>query len=274
MRNLIAAFGGLLLCASAVAQGAGDNWEVYIGKYKNGPGSVTVDMGLSGNDTLRKSHPYLLVFTINAKDCDAKGFPTADEFVTLYKMADSVEAVVKTTPRGFLAGTFTNDCYYQCYYYMADTALLRPALQVMLQKYFPLYVTNLRIEGDPTYHAYQNFLYPTPAMQDYIADQKVILQLRQLGDNLQEPHRLEHFLYFKTKEDRERFIHYARSEGFSIEHQMSYDRKWELPFELRIYKTQMADIESVQSTTKVLRKKAAELNGQYDGWQTGVIKAK
>ncbi|MFN8287338.1 MAG: DUF695 domain-containing protein [Chitinophagales bacterium] len=273
MKNFVALCGYLLCAVGAFAQGGEGNWEVYISKFSNGPASVAVDMDFDKSDTT-KANPFLLVFTIQAKDCDEKGFPQKREFDNLYAIADTVEAIVKAAPRGFLVGTYTNDCYYQCYYYMADTTLLRPALKVAVEKNFPAYKTFIRIEADVTHHAYHSFLYPSEEMQEYMADQKVILQLRQQGDNLRDPHKLEHFLYFRDKQGREKFMNYAKAEGFTIERQMSYDRKWELPFELRIYKTQMVDIESVNKTTKALRKKAEELGGRYDGWQTAVIKAK
>ncbi len=271
MKKFIAGLSLLCCGVCALAQGAEDNWEVYISKFSNGPGSVTVNMDFAARDT-GKAYPYLLVFTIQAKDCDEQRFPEKKEFETLYAIADTVESIVRQSPNGFLVGTYTNDCYYQCYYYMADTTLLRPALQVAVAKNFPTYKTFIRIERDVTHHAYHDFLYPTQEMQEYMADQKVILQLRQAGDNLRDPHKMEHFLYFADKQSREKFTNYARAEGFAIERQMKYDRNWQLPFELRIYKTQMVDIESVNKTTKALRKMAKELGGQYDGWQTAVIK--
>ena len=59
-------------------------------------------------------------------------------------------------------------------------------------------------------------------------------------------------------------------QGFKIESESKTKDK-NYPYQLQISRIDFVDMESINNITIKLRKKANELNGEYDGWETFVI---
>jgi hypothetical protein len=108
---------------------------------------------------------------------------------------------------------------------------------------------------------------------EYMSNSKVILSLTKAGDDLSKPRQVDHWLYFKNEADRNLFITYTAKENYKLEGK-KYVEKAPLHFQLHISRIDKVDMNSITEITKRLRKKAKELNGDYDGWETFVIKDK
>ncbi len=93
-------------------------------------------------------------------------------------------------------------------------------------------------------------------------NEKMILNLTKAGDNLSKPRQVDYWLYFKTAADREKFNLESKE----------YSKNSELHYQLKISRVDKVDIDSITKITTTLKKKAAGLNGDYDGWETVVIK--
>lgn len=251
------------------AQSPADRWEVYIARFQSGLGSVTVDMDLQPKAPF-KQHPYLLEVVVKSKDCDKRGFPSADELLKFQALNDSTESFIATTKLGFIAGTYTAHCYRHQYFYVNDSAKAQSGVEQLLNKQFSLLHPIVDTRIDSTSKTYLHFLYPDQVMQDFIEDQKVVQQLQLNGDSLTTPRQVDHLIYFLTKDDREKFSNYAKSEDYKIV-STDYNKKWNLPYELRIAKVQAVDIESISKATKPLREMARKLKGSYDGWLTVIV---
>lgn len=262
----------LFISSFLKAQSPADRWEVYIARFQSGLGSVTVDMDLQPKAPF-KNHPYVLEVVVKSKDCDKRGFPSNEELSKLQTLSDSTEAWLSNNKLGFLAGTYTAHCYRHHYFYVNDSAKAQEGVEQLLKQQFSALRPMADTRADSTSKTYLHFLYPDQDMQDFIEDQKVVQQLQLNGDSLTTPRQVDHLLYFLTKDDREKFSNYAKSEDFKIV-STDYNKKWNLPYELRIAKVQPVTIESISKTTKPLREMARKLKGSYDGWLTSIITSK
>ena len=85
------------------------------------------------------------------------------------------------------------------------------------------------------------------------------------------PRQVDHFIYFSTEPDREYYITYIQKHHFKIE---SREKLLTLPkpFKLQISRLDMVDLSSMSKLTLALRIEAEKCRGDYDGWETLVIK--
>jgi uncharacterized protein (TIGR01619 family) len=218
-----------------------------------------------------KQFPFLLTTGVNLLKCTDDGLPTKGEFDMLYKISDRIKLLVDSISKNKFSGTFSYQCERKDYYYLADTTGVRKLLEAIYQKTFPGYKYSINIRNDEQWDAYLTFLYPNDETFEYMSNEKVILNLTKEGDDLTKPRQVDHWLYFKNESDREKFISYAVKEKFKMESK-KFVQDSKLKYQLQISRTDKADVGSISKITIELRKKAKELNGDYDGWETFVVK--
>jgi hypothetical protein len=141
----------------------------------------------------------------------------------------------------------------------------------MYQTRFPGYTPYITIKKDEGWSAYLEFLYPNEETLDYMGNQKVLMALEKAGDKLEKARTVDHFVYFKTEADRTCYINYLLKHKFRITAKEASGIK-ETPYKLIFSRLDKIDLSSISKITLELRKQAAMCNGDYDGWETVVIK--
>jgi hypothetical protein len=249
---------------------AQDNeWDVYMAQYEKGIGSTIINLSLKEKAPL-KQFPYLLQIGVKLITCNKEGLPGEDEFETLYGVSDTMKAITDALVANHAAGTFSYQCQRTDYYYIADTNGVRKAITQAFEALFPNYSYTIKLQPDPNWQAYLEFLYPNEVSFEYMQNEKVILALQKAGDKLQKPRQVDHWIYFKSEADREQFIAFVLKENYKVE-KKEQRRDGTLPFTLQISRVDRVDADSISLITIVLRKKAKELFGDYDGWETSVV---
>lgn len=247
-----------------------DNWDVYMAQYEKGAGSTIINMSLKEKAPFTNL-PFLLQVSVRPIKCSKDGLPDEHEFEVLYNLSDTMKAVTDAATVNKAAGTFSYQCERTDYYYISDTTIIRGLLQEAFKKHYPQYSFTIKLKTDADWQAYFNFLYPNEVTFEYMQNEKVILGLQQAGDNLQKPRQVDHWLYFKTELGREQFVVFATKEKFKIENKQII-KDASLQYQLHISREDRVDPDSISSITIELRKKARQLNGDYDGWETFVVK--
>lgn len=260
----------LLLLTHLGVHAQDGNWDVYLAQYESGPGSVTLNMDLI-NIAPNKNLPYVLITGVKFENCRDDGFPDSDEFANLYNISDHVERLLKKHVTSELAGTFTYQCERLDYIYLSDTTSIRAKLSKLYTTSFSNYEYYINIKPDENWEAYTQFLYPNEFIRENMANKKVLLQLQQAGDNLSKERQVDHWLYFASQADQEKYVEQVKALGFKVESKKT-DKLLKLPYQLRISRTDYIYPESINKITFELRQKAKDLNGDYDGWETFVIK--
>lgn len=91
-----------------------------------------------------------------------------------------------------------------------------------------------------------------------------------MGDPLTKAREVNHWVYFKTVEDRETFFTEVSTKGFTLQNKGYIDDSNEYPYSIQISRIDPVDSESVNDYTIYSYKTALEYNGDYDGWETSV----
>ncbi|MEO9805199.1 MAG: DUF695 domain-containing protein [Reichenbachiella sp.] len=245
-------------------------WDVYMAQYENGSGSTTVNMDLI-NSAPKAELPFVLITGVTIENCRDDGFPNAEEFKNLYEISDAVGERLQELTKIELAGTFTYRCERLDYLYVSDTSLIREELITLYQTKFAAYKYYVNIKTDAHWEAYLQFLYPNEVTQEYMANEKVLMQLQQAGDDLTKSRKVDHWLYFATEESKKMFLKYVKKKGFRVEGEDKIGGS-ELPFQLHISRNDPVSPNEISSLTLDLRRRAEEFKGDYDGWETIVIK--
>ncbi len=269
MKNFIALF-LLITLSSTVIFAQKDNWDIYMASFEKGPGSVIINMSAK-NYAPVKNLPFLLVTGVTFKHCDSTGFPPQEEFATLYTISDSVKSALEKVVIGTQVATFTYQCRRRDYYYVHDTTGLRNLLEKVYNTYFKDYAYTNSITADTKWDSYLNGLYPSEVILEYMRNDKVLMKLTEAGDKLEKTRQVDHWIYFPTEKDRDCFINYANSQHFKVENKEKANNGMR-PFKLQISRIDKVDITSISNLTIVLRKEAVKCNGEYDGWETFIIK--
>jgi hypothetical protein len=92
------------LIFSASAQN--ENWDTYMAKFGDKPGSVLVDMALINNapDT---RYPYLVITGPKGHDCNKQGLPGKEEINAMEEVLDATDNFITGITAKILTGTFT-----------------------------------------------------------------------------------------------------------------------------------------------------------------------
>ncbi len=247
-----------------------DRWGVYMAMYDKGAGSVTLNMDLVRRAP-EKDKPFILITGVTYTNCRKDGFPETGEMNKLYDISDNVLSLLPTLTAIEYAGAFTYQCERLDYVYLKDTVGIRAKLVDLYQSKYKNYKYSIKIKKDEAWEAYLQFLYPNEETQEYMSNENVVMQLKKGGDNLSKPRKVDHWVYFKTLQDRDSFERLVLKKGFKVENKGKSENP-ELPFQLGISRTDKVDMDSITKVTIDLRQAAKQSNGYYDGWETVIVK--
>jgi len=245
-------------------------WEVYIAGYEKGPGSTVLNMGLV-NKAPDKKLPFIVITGVTFTNCREDGLPEENEFINLHEISDDVQKSIAELTNMEMAGTFTYQCERLDYVYVSDTSKIRKSIAELYKSKYSKYKSYISIKRDENWDAYLKFLYPNEETQEDMSNQKVLTQLQKNGDKLTKARLVDHWIYFASSQDRENFEKNIFNDGFKIEGREKVDDT-DKPFQLHISRVDKVDPESINKITLDLRHKARQVNGNYDGWETFIVK--
>ncbi|WP_306643372.1 DUF695 domain-containing protein [Sanyastnella coralliicola] len=252
------------------AQGDTDNWDVYMAQYDLGPGSTVLNLDLINRAPIANL-PTLLVTGVTTPNCGEDGFPTSEELDVLYPIADEIIEELGRLTSSENVGSFTYQCERLEYFYIADSTGIREHLESLYQENYPQYKFYINIESDPDWKAYQEFLYPNEETLEFMANNKVLLQLSNAGDNLLQARMIDHFILFENETELKLFERWAKEQGYASA-STTLDRSNDLPYTLHIARVDHVKPPEINNLTYSLRRKAEEMGGVYDGWETVVVR--
>ena len=102
-------------------------------------------------------------------------------------------------------------------------------------------------------------------------NEKLLKKLQEAGDQSGKERPVDHFLYFATEIDQQCFILYILKQRFKIVVKEKTDDS-KRPFKLQISRTDKVDLSTISAITIDLKRVAMKCNGEYDGWETAVVK--
>lgn len=256
----------LFFFSSMCLQAQNETWETYVQQYQNGPAGITVRMDLIEYVPIPE-YPYILIVDNVFTDKRTDGFPSDDEFQKLTKLSVEVIELLAKKVDYIYAGSFTYNGNSIDYIYLNKTDNIEEIVKAFYAKNYPERRLEISIKEDAQWGEYLNYLFPKENIVDYLADKKVIGNLIASGDNGTIPRRIDHWIYFKSKEDLHNFGDEIQKFDFYVSEINDSDNS-DWPIELVIYRNDKADMQAISEITNILRKMAKDYNGQYEGWGT------
>lgn len=241
-----------------------DNWNTYFTYIDNKPASFLLDLDPWENgENEMFVHLYRLSVTLN--EPEENGLTPQKEAAVLYTIEDSIHDSLDS--HYMFVGRLTTDGKRDFLYYtdVVDGSDLKSLAAKFLENY--KYSVNCIEEQEPRAFYYE-FLYPNQSERHRMTNRHLVDKLIELGDNLDKSRTVNHWIYFSSAETRNIFKVKVQKDGFQIEDQDTQDNK----YSLRISRNDFVQLHSISDVTDYLVSAAEEYNGDYDGWETKVIK--
>lgn len=247
-----------------------EEWGFYFSNVDDIIGSFYIDLGL-GKVAPINDKPNLVWVSLQMSNPREDGLSSNEEFETLKSIEDRLQDFILAKHSAIYAGRLTTGGRRDFYFYMGDTTLHDKTISEAMVA-FPSYAFDFGIKRDDKWDQYFQFMYPNPAQYQSIQNRRVIDNLEERGDPLSKERPVDHWIFFKTETDKQKFLLDISDEGFSIvtdDHDKSLGEK---PYRLHISRVDKVDYESVDNYVLHLWELAEQCNGEYDGWETSVEK--
>jgi Regulator of ribonuclease activity B/Family of unknown function (DUF695) len=244
-----------------------DEWIFFpctIGEYA---AFRMLDVGIA--DEIKKFPPTLAKLRIHYKSPSANGLPTNDE----YDVAIAIEEALSTFAaegNDPYVGRVTYDGHRDFFVYTSREEQAWDAFTTKLSAQTG-YKLSFLTRTDHGHQAYWQELYPSADDWRVINDMSVIENLRKNGDDGSASRQFDHWIYFENVDAAQPFIAWATGDRFSLDAnncELGDDGK----YCVRLTHHGIAELTEVSSHTIALRRKAEEFGGDYDGWETFVVK--
>lgn len=247
-----------------------EKWDFYQCRVEDRPASMSLNMAYAHHAPISSAgYVYWLDFKI--ADPGEHGMGTGDCVDDLYELEDSVVQQLADT-EFYYVGRLRNRGYWEMYFFgpdglkaTLDAAAAKACQDIAAVPY------EYGSKPDPQWAIYTDFIYPKPAERRWMSDRSVVDVLAEHGDQHDMPRRIDHWLYFESKADRDAAVSACKAEGFSVETR-SDDNDGHLSFGLQIYREDPSRLEHIYSVTSMLNDMAASHNGEYDGWETFIVR--
>ena len=255
----------LLLCSFYYANAQNEDWDTYMAKFGDKPGSVLVDMALMRNAPDSR-YPYLVITGPKAHRCDKQGLPEKDEINTLENILDGTSSFLTGVTAKVLTGTFTSNCERLNYYYVKDTPGIRNAVMRMYGRNYDNYSYVLKIRPDREWITYRTFLYPNEDNLNWMENDKIISKMLLAGDSLTKARNINFELWFKTDSARTKFSKFAVGKGYKADKKVE-SRNKVAPFGIIVTWFGYINTQTMNVMTDELKKEASLLDGFYNSWE-------
>lgn len=247
-----------------------DNWGHYFADISGNKASILFDDGIA-KEVEELPQNYSLLIMVNLREFRDDGLPTDDEAERLSEMTEAFDNVIEKVD-GIALGQVTYDKKRHIFYLVhKETVELTADLEQFSK--VSSYEIELGIRHDPKKETYWEDLYPSDDDRRVMGDMTVISSLIENGDDLLTLRIVDHWTYFQDKAVANRFLEWANDNGYqnvNIEKQGTFLKR---TYCVRTQHESEVTIGTISKHTLAHDRKARELGGDYDGWETFVVKA-
>lgn len=269
MKKYIAFCLGLMMMNRVGAQQYHGDWDTYVNEFGDKLSSVMVDLAFGGSAEARL-RPNAIIVRIRVDSIKANGMPAENQLNKLNVAEDRLVQKLGGDLQAIYTGRYTKDGKRDFYFYSNDTSHYMSAIAEVLD---PLKISWLaKAQTDTAYSNYFNVLYPTGKQLESIKNRRVVDNLKEKGDVLTAPRKINHFIFFKTENDRKEYAFAVQDNGFTVENAGKELGVKDRPFTLQISRVDKVDYNSIDKVTLYLWELALKYAAKYDGWETFVVR--
>ncbi|MGZ5208956.1 MAG: DUF695 domain-containing protein [Sulfuricurvum sp.] len=244
-------------------------WELYMKTIDGNIASVLVNAGISAE--LPSEDKYFMGFIkITMKSPNDKGLISKDEEAQLSFIEDKIEMESLRYRIGNYVGKIVSNGEMIFIYYLKHDFEWSDMVQAAMKE-FSIYSYEYGSKMDSEWEIYHKLLFPTPIEWQIIQNHKVCDNLKVQGDSLLLPRAIEHKAYFETIEQRDSFGKRIEFKSFKVKDFIEANEKTSM-VGISFYRQDKPFYYDIDMLTLHLIELSHQCGGQYDGWETSVVK--
>ncbi len=244
-----------------------DNWIPFMRDTDAGRISINVDLGAADCDQSRL--PSLVTLRLCALAFRKDGSPSREEFDFINETTNRIDDELPPQ-RARHVGRIAGKDGFLVHIYTCE-----PDETTKLLHRLTSHLTNrdprVEVRPDPDWSVYHGSLCPTVLEVQAVKDLMVLENMRKHGDDLRKRRQIDHWLYFSDSAGCDRAEQTLREYGFDILNRHAdapEPRRWSL----RVARVDSVKFADISQLTAWLLQLAADCGGEYDGWETAIIK--
>jgi len=244
-----------------------DQWQFFPCSMGDDQAFIFVDEG--AHETISEAPETLVRVRLTYKDPNPNGLPKNFEFEAVSKVEDKIQNFSESNGSWYVGRITVAGCRYFYVY----TRILESSWKQFVSSLSDGsgYELKVSFRDDPEHKGYWDELYPTEDDWQVIGDLRVIERLEKDGDDGSKVRKVDHWAYFEDQTTAQPFIDWAVKDRFLFESEHSHITD-EGKYCVRLIHHGTIKIGDISSHTIALRRKASEFGGEYDGWETEIIK--
>ena len=248
-----------------------DIWHTFPAQMGDDQAWITYNHGFAEVAEADKRGNCLRV-RVTIKNPTEYGMPTNEEFPALSSLDESIDDAI-TAAGGVYVGRITvAGCRF--FYYYAEGPEDKITGLVDMAATLATYEVQYLWEPDPENKRYWDELYPTLDDWRVIQDLGVLETLSESGDNKSRSRKVTHWAYFPTNQSSTSFKSWVFQQEYELIHSGPVEKE-DGDDENQEYVVQFGhsgtmNLGDITHHTIGSDRKARELGGRYDGWETSV----
>ena len=245
-----------------------EQWEYFPFQAEESVGTVVYNHELSASINELPIHQSVR-FKLKFKSPNAEGLPDAAESKTAELLETKIESELAERS-GVYTGRVTFEGRRLFYSYVDSDEKSIATLVTSLGNEFDC---NLEydVRDDPEKEDYWRDLFPSPETWQYIQNSKVVRALKEAGDGLNSPRRIDHWASFTAKSQAKLFAKSVKTDGFQFD-SVPDSKSEQGTYDIQFYRDDVPELSSITALTIQLASQASELNGTYGGWEAFVVR--
>lgn len=232
-----------------------DGWDFFEGWSEGAPARVELDMRIA-EDVPDEARPWLLRVRLSAADA-------ADE-----RFAGALEQIVRSRFEAVLVARVITDANVELVLHGTRHEGLKEAAAKVLAQHAGRRA-QVRSAHDSAWHHVREKILPNRWQYQWMQDRRVVDAMRQGGDRIEVPRPIDHSVYFRSVEARERFVKLVAARGFEAD--AATDGDGHLRFGLIVRRRDPVSLDHIHAVVCELIEHAEEVGGQYDGWGAPLV---
>ena len=245
-------------------------WNTYQAKQEKGVSSTNLRMDLIDQAPIN-GYDFLFYVKIKYRVTKESDFPIGNKLKKLYRIKDAIYDKMQSVVDSKYVGSFMYDGSRFEYYYVKDASDVESYIDKLFRNEFRGEKYEVFIKDDPSWDLYRNFLYPNDEIKNFMSNRDTVIQLKNAGDDVETPRKIDHYAVFTSQNDMNLFAAEVEKLSFTIDEKKQTSNK-DFPHEIKFSRENSTTLENVMKFTTQLIELTKKYNGNYEGWETYVIK--
>lgn len=247
-----------------MSEPADDEWDFYPCHIDDSPASIFLNLRYEHADPPAAANTLYRI-RVQMLEPDEHGMGTASEAEAWNTVEDEVTQRAADADLLYVGRVRTGAVWELAFYGPPQRAEALHHLRAFIQDRR----TYLDVRPDPDWGYYREFLLPDAERRQWMGDRRITDLLRDEGDTLNTPRRVDHWAYFPTAEAAAGYTAEAKTIGFACEGAIEEDEH--ASFRTQLYRDDSVELDHIHGVVVELSDLADRHGGYYDGWETYVL---